>query len=628
MSGIAGFIKKDIAAEQIRFLIDGMVHSLRHRGPDDLGTWVDPRHGVALGATRLAIIDLSSAGNQPIVSASGRTVIVYNGEVYNYRQLALDLARDGIFIKGESDTEVVLEAIERWGLENALRRFNGMFSLAVWDVPRSTLTIARDRVGERPLYYGWIGKTFVFASDLKAIEKFAAGRLTLDPGVMDQYLRFGYIPAPLSIYREISKLLPGHYLQIDPNRKNSDPVRYWTVAEMARAGTTNVIDRSRESIAQELETLITDSVRLRLVSHVPVGAVLSESVSTGVVAAIMQRLTKEPIKTFSVTLPGEEHLRSAYAQGVAKHIGSSHTALVAREQDVLRTVLKLPFVYDEPFAQASQLPFCLLSEMARRSVTVLLSGEGADEQFCGYPRYDTVSRLESLIRRVPMKMRQVLVQAARWFGNNFANRFVGIPPDELSKLPAYLQAQTGLELYDLSISHWLHPEEALERKLGLGAARVSIIHDSVIENQMMCIDQQTSLPDGVLTNIDRAGMAVGLEVRQPFLDTRLMEYAWQIPLEDKLDRDRSVIRAIQEAYLPKPIVYPEVDRYKPLRGWLRGMLREWAEDLLNPTKMAEDGIFNTALIQERWQQHQGAKADWEVHLWDILMFQAWLRSKN
>jgi asparagine synthase (glutamine-hydrolysing) len=624
-----------------------MVECQRHRGPDDSGTWVDAEHGVGFGHNRLSIIDLSPAGHQPMVSADERYVIVFNGEIYNYLELRDRLAALGHQFRGSSDTEVMLEAISEWGIHAAVERFNGMFAFAVWDRQLRLLHLARDRFGEKPLYYGWSGRTFAFASELKAFRTLDGFDMRLNHGAVALYLRHSYIPAPYSIYASISKLLPGTVATVALGAVGKAPdIRpYWSVRPtMERAIEDPYLGSETEAI-DTLEGLLTDSVSMRMVSDVPLGAFLSGGIDSSLVVSIMQRLRSDPVRTFSIGFEESRFDEAPFAKAVAGHLGTDHTELYVRSGDALDVIPLLPRLYDEPFADSSQIPTYLVAALARRDVAVALSGDAGDELFGGYRHYQYALRLWRATSRWPSPARSIAAAALAAAPDSL----VGLGAWLLGPLlPARMRAPADLR----ARVSWLAGVLPADRPEHLFRALVSQTHDPVSLSpasfepatvlsdpdrwlrtggpldRYMYSDTMMYLPDDILVKVDRAAMAVSLETRIPMLDHRVAEFAWRLPEHMRL-RDGNgkwILRKLLGRYLPVELIdRPKRGFSVPVAEWLRGPLRAWAEDLLDADRLRSEGVFDVTTVRRAWDEHLTKRSDHERLVWSVLMFQAWSR---
>ena len=655
MCGIAGIL--DRRSEDLRPVIDRMVKALHHRGPDASGTWVDDRTGLALGHARLSIIDLSAEGNQPMLSASGRYVLTYNGEVYNFQELRRDLDRRGHRFRGRSDTEVMLAAFDDWGIETSLDRFVGMFAFGVWDKAERRLTLARDRLGKKPLYFGWMGDTFLFGSELKALRAHPAFYGEINRDVLALYLRHGYVPAPYCIYRNLYQLMPGSVLGIsgDHRHRESDfspfpeseqtpcrPMRYWSARDAVERGSAQVSSMSEQEAIEELDGLLREAVRIRMVADVPLGAFLSGGVDSSTVVALMQVQSTQPVRTFTVGYHEEEFNEARHAKDVAAHLGTDHTELYVTPQDAMAVIPRLPQLYDEPFGDSSQIPTFLVSELTRRHITVSLSGDGGDELFGGYTRYFNCQLIWNRLMTIPAPLRRVLafgihsVSPSQWTAlvrymtPLLPKRLrMTLPGDKLYKL-ANLLIMAGPEtLYHRLISQWPDPTAVV-----LGSVEPSTpVTDRArwatvpgLMEQMMYLDTVTYLPDDILVKIDRASMGIGLETRTPLLDHRVVELAWRLPTSLKVRNGEGkwALRQVLHKYVPRRLIdRPKMGFGIPIDSWLRGSLRAWAESLIEEQRLRDEGFFDPVPIRERWAAHLSGQRDWQYALWTVLMFQAW-----
>lgn len=618
-----------------------MTDVLAHRGPDARGIWRDNSRGVALGHRRLSIRDLSETGAQPMTSACGRFVIVYNGEVYSHREIARDLADAGRTFRGHSDTEVILEACALWGVERVLPRLIGMFAFALYDKTAGDLFVVRDRLGIKPLYWGEIGGRFVFGSELSALRRLPGWTPDLDRGALLSFMRHGYVPAPHTIYRGIQKLLPGSWLRVGRDGTRTAG-RFWDLRAIASAAVTGRSQPQREAPLDDdttidrLESLIVDAVGRRLVADVPIGALLSGGLDSSLVAAVMAKTSSRRIGTYSIGFAETGFDEAPYARAVARHIGSEHVELYADPAHALALVERLPTLYDEPFADSSQLPTALVSVLTRQHVTVVLSGDGGDELFGGYSRYQRALQVWRTISRVPGAARQI---AGRIPKSLVETVLRGLPrhlrrADLGARLAIAAAAGSRRDpglLYAGMMSLWPEPEAAViggvEPKGLLWDASLATDTPDLLE-RMMLVDTLTYLPDDILTKVDRASMAVGLEVRVPLLDHRLVEFAWSLPPEMKL-RDGSAkwaLRQVLHRHVPRTLTdRPKMGFGVPLASWLRGPLRDWAEDLLDARRMESGGVFRAAAVGRRWRAHLAGE-DYSYQLWTVLMAEAWLRA--
>jgi asparagine synthase (glutamine-hydrolysing) len=646
MCGLTGFFRlSNLAGRDAPDAIaTRMADTLRHRGPDDGGVWVDVGAGIALGQRRLSIVDLSLEGHQPMLSACGRYVLAFNGEIYNFRALHRELESLGEKFRGHSDTEVMLAAISRWGLANALKRFNGMFAFALWDREERRLHLVRDRLGEKPLYYGWISKTLLFGSELKALRAYPDFKADIDRNALALFLRHNYLPAPYSIYSGIYKLAPGTVLTIDKASPSSlpVPVPYWSARDAAERGLADPFSGSSDEAVGELEILLQDAIKLRMEADVPLGAFLSGGIDSSTVVALMQAQSDRPVKTFTIGFYEHGYNEAEYAREVAKHLGTDHTELYVTPEEAMAVIPRLPDLYDEPFSDSSQIPTFLISQLTRQHVTVSLSGDGGDELFAGYNRYFWGRNIWKTIGWMPQRLRGMAARVLTSVSPQAWDRaFTSVGPflpakinqrmpgDKLHKLAEILSVGSPEAMYRGLVSHWKSPASVVlhsnEPPTALtDKTRWADLPD--FTQRMMYLDTMTYLPDDILVKVDRASMGVSLEARVPFLDHRVVEFAWRIPLSMKIRQGQGkwLLRQVLYRYVPKALIErPKTGFGIPLDRWLRGPLREWAEELLDEKRLKVEGFFNPAPIRQKWLEHLSGKRNWQYHLWDVLMFQAW-----
>ncbi len=644
MCGIAGFVNasRGDSGESMHATALNMANALQHRGPDDSGTWVDPAAGVALGHRRLSVVDLSPLGHQPMRSASGRYVIAYNGEIYNFRSLRGELESHGHAFRSGSDTEVILAAMTQWGVHDALRRFNGMFAFALWDQKDHTLYLARDRFGEKPLYYGWFGRTLVFASELKALHTHPLFQGEIDRDALGLYMRYGYVPTPFCIYRGLHKLPPGTVLKLTGRESDShaSPESYWSIADAALASIDSGFSGSASEAANEFERLLVDSVRLRLEADVPLGAFLSGGIDSSTIVALMQHQVARPVKTFTIGFEEAPYNEAEDAKKVAEHLGTEHTELYVSSSEAMAVIPRLPTLYDEPFADSSQIPTFLISSLARRHVTVSLSGDGGDELLAGYNRYLLNSALARTVLRCPMPVRKLIGRAlqtiapATWdrvFGALVPQRHIGDKLHRLGRIVA--NGNTG-NAYVSLMSVWNQSSSVV-----LGTTHLAdwtpvlspgAKHLGETE-RMMLLDALTYLPDDILVKVDRASMGVSLETRVPFLDHRVADFCWSLPMSMKVRHGQRkwLLRQVLSKHVPEQLVdRPKTGFAVPIAAWLRGPLRSWAEDLLNLGRLRTEGFLNPERVGAVWANHVSGRENWQDRLWCALMFGSWLDAQR
>jgi asparagine synthase (glutamine-hydrolysing) len=645
MCGVVGFItSKNLVTPA---LITGMASALVHRGPDDSGYWLDQSLGVALGHRRLSIVDLSPAGHQPMQSRDGRYVLAFNGEVYNFQELRQELesarGREAIPWRGHSDTEVMLEAFDAWGFEAALAKFAGMFALALWDREERTLHLARDRMGEKPLYYGQIAGSFVFGSELKALRVFPGSDLAIDRRALASFMQFQYIPAPRSIYRGIHKLEAGAFLSVRVTQTGaltwSSPLRFWSIdAEGARESRTAI---DEQSLVEELHVLLRDSVRRQMISDVPLGAFLSGGIDSSMIVALMQAQCSRPVRTFTIGFLEEGFNEARHAKAVAKHLGTDHTEFYVTPNEAAAVIPKLPQIYDEPFADSSQIPTFLVSRLTRQHVTVSLSGDGGDELFAGYSRYVFGEALWNRMRWFPRWVRWGTSKVLQGPSARSWDRLLGwaipsrlrssVSGHRVHRLAEVLRCSDFDDMYVRLVSLGAHADsivlDATPRSTG---DRFESGEDSTCLNRMRRFDIAHYLPDDLLVKVDRASMSVSLESRAPMLDHRLVEFAWKLP-ERVLVRDgvgKWILRQVLDRYVPRTLVErPKAGFGIPIGQWLRGDLREWAEHLMADKTIRRHGALDPRPVRRMWSEHLSGAYDRQVYLWSVLMLQAWLEKQ-
>jgi asparagine synthase (glutamine-hydrolysing) len=657
MCGIAGFIggAAGLPSSEWHAVLRVVGQAITHRGPDDSGVWSDADAGVGLAFQRLSILDLSTAGHQPMASVSGRFVIAFNGEIYNHLSMRETLekssvtpspfpasGRGALGWRGHSDTETLLAGFEAWGIDATLKACVGMFSIALWDKAERVLYLARDRMGEKPLYYGWQKGVFLFGSELKALRAHPSFVGEIDRDALALQLRHNYISAPYSIYKGIRKLPPGTWLKLRPGENDGKPVPYWTLSAIAEQGLSSPFAGNEADAVSALEARLRDSIALQMVADVPLGAFLSGGVDSSTVVALMQAQSSRPVKTFTIGFHEAGYDEAGHALAVAKHLGTDHTELYVTPRQAMEVIPRLPTLYDEPFSDSSQIPTFLVSQMTRQHVTVSLSGDAGDELFGGYRRYLQARSYWNKLGRVPGFGRRVLAGGVRLFSpsawNALASPLRGVLPrlgdrpvgDRLHKLAEILSYDQPEALYRALLSHWKCPAEvvvgASEPPTGLTTPDAWPRIDD-FEHRMMYLDAMNYLPDDILVKLDRAAMGVSLETRVPMLDHRVVEFAWALPLSMKIRNGQSkwILRQVLYKYIPKALIErPKMGFGVPIDIWLRGPLKDWAEDLLHEARLRHEGYFRPDPIREKWREHLSGTRNWQYDLWDVLMFQAWL----
>ena len=643
MCGIVGYFSKHNHGSPEK-IITNMSSRIAHRGPDDFGFWLDNEVELALGHQRLSIIDLSDAGHQPMISQSGKYVLIFNGEIYNH--LSLRKKFNQFDWHGHSDTETLLACIDTWGLHKSISLCQGMFAFALWDKINKKLFLVRDRLGEKPLYYGWQNGVFLFGSELKSLQVHPRFVSEISRDSLTLLLRYGYIPTPHSIYRDIFKLTPGCWLEIDFEQKEGarlDPVPYWSMKAISEEGNFNSLECSDSEAISLLDEKLRSSVHSQMHADVSLGAFLSGGIDSSAIVSLMQAQSSRPVQTFSIGFEESAYNEAEDAKQVANFLGTSHTELYLSSRKALDVIPKLPDLYDEPFSDSSQIPTFLVSEMASQHVTVALSGDGGDELFGGYNRYLLPRSILMKIYRYPKPARSLLrkllvsISPSSW-DFVLSAISIGLPKslklaqsgDKLHKFARLISSLSKEGIYSGLVSQWSHPEEIV-----IGAVEpptMAMLETSWpklqdFESRMMSVDAMTYLPDDILVKVDRAAMAVSLETRIPFLDHRVVEFACKLPLHLKIRNSTGkwLLREVLNKYVPRKLIErPKMGFAVPLEDWLRGPLRDWGESLLDETRLHQEGFFRPEPIRKKWEQHMTGKRNWHHQLWSILMFQAWL----
>lgn len=662
MCGFVGtWCGRDGGIDEAEFVLR-MSRAIAHRGPDDSGVWTDALAGIAFAHRRLSIVDLSPAGRQPMTSGGGRYVIAFNGEIYNHMGLRKELEKGGgphpyplpvgeggsrLGWRGHSDTETLLAGFDAWGVEVTVKQCIGMFAFAVWDKQTRTLTLGRDRMGEKPLYFGWQGggneRVFLFGSELSALKAHPAFSAEVDRGALCLLLRHNYIPAPYSIYQDIAKLEPGCLLSVSLEHPEPRIWKYWDTLQVARSGVASPFEGTADDAADALEVLAKDAVRQQMMADVPLGAFLSGGIDSSAVVALMQAQSSRPVKTFTIGFNEEGYNEAVQAKAVAQYLGTDHTELYVTPAQAMEVIPSLPGLYCEPFADSSQIPTFLVSQLAKQHVTVSLSGDAGDELFCGYNRYQLTEKLWRKLARVPAPLRTLVAMGITALSPTAWDSLASVIPgagryaalgDKLHKGASVLASATVDELYLGMVSHLRNPADWVvggqEPPTHLTGLRPQLGGLNAVEH-MMALDAISYLPDDILVKVDRAGMGASLESRMPFLDYRLVEFAWSLPLDYKL-RDGQTkwpLRQVLYRHVPRELIdRPKMGFGVPLHDWLRGPLRGWAEDLLDEARLRREGYFHPGPIRKLWAEHLKGKRNWTAQLWNVLMFQAWLAEQQ
>ncbi len=640
MCGLTGLVSFS-SSDKIPERLNEMTSCISHRGPDGDGYWVDPKDGIGLGHRRLAIIDLSEAGHQPMWSPSKRYVMVYNGEIYNYLDLKAEFENDGHIFKGHSDTEVMLAAFEKYGIRQTLEKLSGMFVIAVYDTKSKKLTLARDYLGKKPLYYGWSGNDFLFGSELKALKshpEFEKNKINQD--VVALYMRYACVPAPYCIFKNINQLMPGSMIEVSLDDLKGHPdvslraEKFWSATEIVKEGANSrKLQHDEQTVISEFSSLLETCVKERMISDVPLGAFLSGGIDSSAIVAFMQKVATSPVKTFSVGFDVDGFNEAEFAKTVAKHLGTDHHEIYLKPKDALEVIPKLPLIYDEPFADISQIPTYLVSKFAREHVTVALSGDGGDELLGGYRRHFMIPPMWSKINKVPDFMRGALssgisiIGTGNWsrIGNLTSRKHLG---DTMAKLSDLMRQNNSSEVHDFLLGFWENPYNVVPdaQPLYLDYKDQENIPEGLsFAEEMMWRDSISYLPNDILVKVDRASMAVSLEARAPLLDRRLYEYVWGLPEHFKVRNGKGkwLLREVLSQHVPKEMFErPKKGFSPPLGPWLSGELKDWAEELLKSSSLEEAGL-NSKPIRDAWDEHLKGHRNLSTKLWTVLMYQSW-----
>lgn len=642
MCGFAGFLF-DGKGDSLNFEsnLRKMSDAIIHRGPDDSGQWFDILNGIGLAHRRLSILDLSKAGHQPMISRSGRYVIAFNGEIYNHQDIRIQIEKTNhsVMWKGHSDTETILEAIETFGLQESLQKFTGMFAFAIWDKKNNLLSLARDRVGEKPMYYGWhkttVGNVFLYGSELKAIKCFPGFNSQIDRGSLSLLLKHAYIPDPYTIYEDISCLEPGNILQVSLNKKEPQIIKYWDHSEVIREAKNNVFEDNPNSAVQRLEDLITKSIKMQMISDVPLGAFLSGGIDSSTIVSLMQAQSSAAIKTFTIGFNEKGFDEAQYAKSIAKHLKTDHTELYVTAEDAMKVIPEMSSIYCEPFADPTQIPNYIVSKLASKDVKVVLSGDGGDELFAGYNRYFHVINLWNNLSNVPFPIRNALSKVIKFtLGNSIYTANASDKVDSFRRKfisgSNVLECKKIDELYNHVISQVQNPEDIVingylkNTKLDYSKPYFGDVDDIEL---LMATDSINYLPDDILAKVDRAAMRNSLETRVPFLDHDIIKFAWSLPISYKYREGvtKWPLHQILKKHIPEKLYKRKKMGFSvPIHEWLRGPLKGWSEDLLNKERIKKEGYFNELIVEKKWKEHLSGNRNNITFLWPILMFQSWL----
>ena len=652
MCGITGFLTDNInSSDEMSSICLKMSKSISHRGPDNSDIWADPRIGISLGHQRLAILDLSENGNQPMHSKSGRYVVSYNGEIYNHQSLRREIEGSSYW-EGSSDTETLLAAIETWGIEKALSKLVGMFAFALWDKQRNKLILARDRMGEKPLYYRFNNNSLIFGSELKSLKCFPGFEFKLNIEALSYYFKYSYIPSPHTIYEDTYKLQQGSYITFNAKRDDRGKLTlnsqheidtFWSVKDKINSSRHDMFQGSFEEAVAESKKLLSESVKMQMLSDAPLGSFLSGGIDSSLITSIMQANSIKPIKTFSIGFDQKDYDEAIFSKKIANHLGTEHTELYLSEKDIVDTIVKLPTIFDEPFADSSQVPTYLVSSLASKDVKVALSGDGGDELFGGYNRYTLgpkITNLPFILRLIGSKTIKSF-SPGQWksihhYILSSFTPFKGISNfgDKIHKLSRALEARSEKDLYEILISTW-NDVSPISNKLELNndhfETNSAWLDDITFQQNMMNSDLQHYLHDDILVKIDRTAMSRSLEGRVPLLDHRLVEFSLKLPLSMKINHTggKIILRNILEDYIPNELFEREKQGFAiPIETLIRGPLKDWSEELLDPLRLQSEGILNSDLIKSKWTEHKSGKRNWQQQLWSVLMFQSWLDSNK
>jgi asparagine synthase (glutamine-hydrolysing) len=649
MCGITGFIQyRGGAPDDLSRRCQAMADTIVHRGPDAGGVWVDPSYPLALGHRRLSIIDLSAAGAQPMVSASGRFILSFNGEVYNFPRLRQEPELSGYPFRGHSDTEVIIAAVEHLGVEKAVSKLEGMFALAVWDRQERCLWLARDRVGKKPLYYGWCGNSFLFGSELKALRTHPDFDSELDRDALGQYMQYGWVSQPHSIYRQVRKLPPGSLLKIprDCQAWEPQPVQFWSAARVAEQGEKNRFTGSYEDAINQLDLVLKDAVSDRMVADVELGALLSGGIDSSMIVAMMQQMSERPVKTFSIGFWEEQYNEAEYAAAVAKHLKTEHHEIYVTPDQALDVVEHLPQIYDEPFADSSQIPTYLVCKLAREQLKVVLTGDGGDEQMAGYRRYKNCLAHWQDVQRIPRAARSVVrpltnaLGTGSWnYAQSYANKGEMVPRwtrklGKISQRSCNWEANSPQQILANKFNKCLAVDQFVPGAVDPATPLTQPSYWADVQDPLLAMlhyDYTGYLPDDILVKVDRASMAVSLEARAPLLDHRVLELAWSLPREYLFDgkTGKLVLRDLLMRYVPRELIdRPKRGFSVPVKEWMVGPLRDWVEDLISEQTLKEQGIFDPTSIRDAWHQHLYGWANHSELMWSVLMFQAWWKAQS